>query len=137
METGETLPLDLNVTSYIRRTMKKDYSVFRMLEGEELVQATDNLLTITGESGQFSFILGYTEPALGYTILTQPVTVSIYEEAETTLPATEADTGTTAPSESETAPQAKGGCGSAISVASLVVIAAAIPALWMRKRKED
>jgi glycerophosphoryl diester phosphodiesterase len=135
METGETLPLDLNVTSYIRRTMKKDYSVFRMLEGEELVQATDNLLTITGESGQFSFILGYTEPALGYTILTQPVTVSIYEEAETTLPATEPTT--TAPSESETAPQAKGGCGSAISAASLVVIAAAIPALWMRKRRED
>lgn len=153
VEVGEALPLKLSVTSYNRATRSLAAHSVLILEGEELVEIHDDHLIVVGESGQISFVLGYTDRTLDYTVYTQPITVSIKTEEvttaapETEAPVTEAETSadkeTSADTTKETIvtddPGTKfedPGCGSSISAVSFVILAVAL-APMVCKKKED
>ena len=138
VETGATIPLQMRVTTYKRITSDKEPTSVIFLEGEELASRNaDGTLTVTGQSGDITFVLGYTDRTLGYTIYTQPVTISIAEE-ETTLPATEAPTAepsTTEAQTTETTPADQSGCGSVIGGIAVIIptLAAAVVIGWKKK----
>ncbi len=146
LETGDTLSLKLNVTSYNRMVLVMEPKSILMLEGEDLVQVDGDTMTITGEEGEISFVLGYTDRTLDYTVYTQPITITLKAEEETTAaPETEAPV-TDAPtletqdeavttSEAATEP-AKGGCASAVS-GTVLLIPALLGVVLVGWKKKD
>ena len=144
VESGDSLELKLNVTPYSRTSTSQKPTVVSVIEGEELVQLDGNQMTFVGESGEVTFVLGYTDRTLDYTVFTQPVTIVIASEEETTIPETEAQVTEPATTENTTVEQvtaeetkpAEGGCASSISGAVLLTSAAAF-AWVVRKKRED
>ena len=109
-------------------------------------------MTVTGTSGDVTFLTGYTDRTLDYTIYTQPVTVSfLEEEVPTASPETSADTvadseeaiDTDAATEVVTAGDSgtastDSGCKSSVSISAIaLIIPAAAVALGIRKKKEN
>jgi hypothetical protein len=145
--TGDPLSLDVNVTSYNRMTVKKTPQTVLVLEGENLVEVDGNTMTVTGTSGDVSFLTGYTDRTLGYTIYTQPVTVCIYDPAATTE-AIEIETPSTSPVETsestetssevvtDTPDKTESGCHSTIGGIALMIPAATM-AWGIRKKKDN
>lgn len=143
-ETGDTLSLKLNVTSYNRMVLAMAPQSILMLEGEDLVQVDGSTMTIVGEEGEISFVLGYTDRTLDYTVYTQPITITLEAEEETTIPETEAvvtdepavETQDTAVTTSEdTAPAPDDGCASTVSGVVLLIpalLGAVLPG-WKKK----
>ena len=134
LKSGDSLALKLSVSNYNRDDLVKEPSDIKILEGEELVEITDGQMTVVGQSGQVTLVLGYTDRTLDYTVYTQPVTIHIAEE-ETTVPVTEGqvtEPGTT----EQTTPAAKGGCRSSVSSLALLV-PAAVAAVFVGWKKKD
>ena len=139
-ETGDTLSLKLNVTTYNRMTRALEPHSVMILEGEDLVRVEDGTMTIVGEEGEISFVLGYVDRTLDYTVYTQPITIVLEAEEETTeAPVTEAPTTTAeaATSETTTESPAEGGCASAVSGVALLIPALLGVALVGWKRKNE
>jgi len=139
---NDVLALNTAVTTYNRNTSAKAPSCVTVLEGEELISIDGNQMTVVGESGQISFILGVKDRTLGYTIYTQPTTLSIQAEEETTVTETESqtleNTATTAEpgTSAGTSSSNDGGCASTVS--GIVLVLPALAAAWVAcKKKED
>ena len=149
LENGDTLSLKMKVTSYNRSTTKKAPATVTILEGEDLVSIEDDTLTVIGESGNVTFVLGYTDRTLDYTVFTQPITISIGAEEETTLPVTEEQTREPAGTNSVTNEQntdgqnatdeskpSENGCNSVISGLA-VIMPVAVAAVFVGWKKRD
>lgn len=139
---GDSLDLKLHMTTYGRSTLVKAPASVTILEGEDLVQVTDNQMTIVGESGKVTFVLGYKDRTLDYTLYTQPITLSIASPEETTLPETEAPVTNPVPETDTdsiitTTPPAEVGCNSTISGITLLVPAALTMVLVGWKKKDE
>ena len=132
---GATLDLILQVTSFDRTTQDVTPTSVIIAEGQELVWVENGTMTVVGEEGSATFLLGYFDPTLEYTIYTQPITITIATEEETTLPVEDT---TAAPLTGEdTTPKAEGGCASAVSGVALLIPALLGVALVVRKRKDE
>ena len=95
VQTGDSISLNLDVSSYDRKVKSQAPKIISVLEGEELVEINDGTMTFTGKEGQVTFVLGYKDRTLDYSLYTQPITVSITDEVETepvTEPVTEPET---------------------------------------------
>ena len=95
VQTGDSISLNLDVSSYDRKVKSLAPKIVSVLEGEELVEIKDGTMTFTGEEGEVTFVLGYKDRTLDYSLYTQPITVSITDEVETepvTEPVTEPET---------------------------------------------
>ncbi len=145
VETGDSLELKLSVTPYSHTTTNQKATVVSVLAGEELVEIADGQMTFVGESGEVTFVLGYTDRTLDYTVFTQPITVRIASEEETTLPETEPRGTEPATNEDTTAEQntaeetdpAEGGCSSMVSgLALMVPVAVAVVLVGWKKKDE-
>ena len=139
VKTGDSLSLKLDIESYKHAPSVVTAHSVKILEGEELVEVTEDSLNVVGESGQISFVLGYNQPGRDYTIYTQPITVRIGNEEETTAPETETTApivGTTDDAGTETTPASSSGCTSSLSGIAFAIPAAAL-ALFVSKKKED
>ena len=133
LECGDTISLQMGVTLYQRLSVERNPSVVTILEGEDLVQVNGEEMTVVGEEGRVTFVLGYTNLALDYTVHTQPITFDIVSHEETTLPETQAPVTDQATSTEADAPT--GGCKATVSSAALVIVAAT--AAWISRKKKD
>ena len=133
LECGDTISLQMGVTLYQRLSVERNPSVVTILEGEDLVQVNGAEMTVVGEEGRVTFVLGYTNLALDYTVHTQPITFDIVSHEETTLPETQAPVTDQATSTEADAPT--GGCKATVSSAALVIVAAT--AAWISRKKKD
>ncbi len=84
--------LTCDVTDFLRETEAKQKLQLIIIEGADIVKITDNDLEFTGY-GTVSFVLGYKNVRnLQYTIFTQPITVTVPGEEETTVVGSEETT---------------------------------------------
>ena len=135
VETGDSISLNLNVTSYDRYARDHAPNSVTVLEGEDLVQIDGDTMTFTGETGRVTFVLRYADRALGYSLYTQPVTVTIKTREDTeTTDVNETDETTNLATDGTEASRADG-CASSVSALAVIILPAAV--LVLRKRKDD
>ncbi len=103
---GESLPLTLSVTNYLRETEDKDAEL-TILAGAEYVNQTDTALEFKAD-GEVTILLSYRHRVTrteDYRLYTQPITITIGDGLQTTPPDTEppvTDTPTDAPTAAPT-----------------------------------
>ncbi len=110
-DVGESLPLTLNMTDYLRLTEEKKANL-TILSGEEYVKATDTTLEFTSE-GVVTILLAFyqrVDRQNDYYLHTQPITITIGDGIpDETTPAesetSEPDTTEPEPVDSETVPE--------------------------------
>ena len=152
-KVGSTTSLSLNVTSYDHQTQAKDPSSVTILSGSEHVTLSKNKLTFK-DAGEVTFILGYNSTISGatYTLYTQPITITSYEEDKATdatdatdAPATEKATDPviddtnefTDDTQIETEEPIKKGCRSVVGGIAVPIIAAIAVGAIIKRKKED
>ncbi len=155
---GETLPLSLAVTNYLRETADEKATI-TILEGDNLVTVGDDSLTFTG-AGEVTFLLSYQHifnRRSYYNLVTQPITVTVTgSESETeTESITESESlsesesiaesndttesGSDSASVSDSESTADGsGCASVISAVTVAVVTTLLATgLCLRKKEQE
>ncbi len=158
VELGATLTPKVNVTTYQRKTDEKNPDI-TIISGADIVTVSDGTLTFTGE-GEVSFILSYKQTrSMNYYLITQPITITVKGEEETTVadntdvtePGTTEDSTTAEPPVTETdidviygtatdepstdKPDDGKGCASAIGGLSAILLLAGATLVSKRKRR--
>ncbi len=145
---GESLPLSLDVTTYARETNAKNASTYIILSGTECVDSESNKFIAAGE---VTLVLGYRQRITRteeYTLLSQPITITVTEPATDPQPDTEPETDpATEPVGTDTTPadtdpttdktDTSGGCASTVALASVALLTLLCALPLRKKNKQD